>query len=45
LIFERRVFRRIFGANKDTDNYWRMKTNIEMKNLNNRKVEIDRGSS
>ena len=33
MIFERKIMRKIFGATRTDDGYWRIKTNQEIKNI------------
>jgi hypothetical protein len=36
LVFERKILRRIFGPTKERDGAWRIKTNDELKQNNNK---------
>jgi hypothetical protein len=38
LVFERRVFRKIYGPRQDNDGAWRLKTNEEIENLIKKKI-------
>jgi hypothetical protein len=40
LVFERRLFRKIYGPTKDNDGAWRIKTNEELENQITKKKNI-----
>jgi len=41
MVFERKVLRKIFGATKETDDTWRIKTNDELGELMRHKYTIN----
>jgi hypothetical protein len=40
MIFERKILRKIFGPTKELNGIWRIKTNEELDELNQRKIII-----